>query len=321
MINYDKRFKHVHAYESNISCSDLNIENNIIKFEKDISINIRVYQKNFFYEIYSGSTFSFKKPENQKYWLYVFLDSEAELKVGTTVINPFKFLFGDMFPSNPKSSQLFFNKSISRMFEWNGKGWIEKDAVIIAYFNENDECLDLYNRVSQGGFRPSPFLAERIVKDDQDNFIKLYEKGSYSFLTYKEADMLGFTLLKNIELKTLIHRSTAKSSMDSMTVVKRDENYDVSPCTTLSENNGVALLINDVEEGQECLLLEKGFYLSSDRQWPDDVNSPLFYDENGTLTAVSPSFNNSLAVQRVGRVVDINTIYFSPEEKFILSNT
>lgn len=317
-MDQTKRFKHVHGYESKIQYEQLSIINNSITFAERILLNIRVYQKNLFFDIPSGTSLSIDiLPSDGNFWVYAFIDETATVRLGYTTIEP-KNLSGSEFPSDPNTGQLFFNKTISRMFQWNGKNWIENDAVILGMFGPDGNCVNLLKRVSQGGFPITPFFAERIAKNRFGNFIRIFERQGHSFLTQAEVKKLGFRFLKTLSPETLIHRTTAKESMSALTVVYRDSDYTVSPCSNMTTLPGVALLLEQVESGEHCLILERGFFYTRSTQWPHPHNTPLSYAADGILTSALPRLNDSVAVQQVGHVVDINTIYFNPGEKFIL---
>lgn len=319
MIEYNKRFKKVHGFESKATLDDIHITGDSVIFKKEVFLNIKIFLKNLYFEIKPDTRFPIKNaPTNAEFWLYVFIDENAILRVGTTTVNPINNLNGRAFPINPLAEQLFFNRNLGRMYKWNGRDWIEFDAVIIAKFDETAKCVNLYNNISQAGITKAPFLAEKLSLDTSGSFIKVRERGSYSFLTENETRRLGFTDLQNITLETLIHRTKASTSMSFLTALKRDDDYTVSPASINSDSPAVALLLEDVSAGEECLILERGFFYNRLQQWDRAFNSPIFYDGEGKITAYPPDLNSSVAVQKVGYVVDLFTIYFNPEEKYIL---
>lgn len=317
MIPYNKRFKHVHAWESKARKNQLSITNNSFMVDEDIFLNIRIYKKSLCFNISANSIIPIDSLRFGSVWLYVYIDKDARLKTSTTSVDPFNNLFGREFPEYPEPDQLFFNKDISRMFIWNGKDWIERDAVIIGKFDDTGKCVETKKRTSQGGFRAAPFLARELIKDKFNNFIRIFERNGYSFLTVEEYSNLGFKELKNITLTTLMHRSIATANINKFTVVNRGTDYTVYPASTQSTTSAVALLLNDAQESEECVILERGFLYTRDRQWVSPAHTPIFYNADGGLTFELPE-NGAIALQKVGHVVDLNTIYFNPEPKFIL---
>lgn len=320
MIQYRKRFKNIHGYESKSTLDDIIISNYKVHFNKSIYINIRIFQKNLYFEIPEGSSYNINPLSNaEHFWLYVFIDETAHLRIGTTPIDSTHNLYGRSFPNNPKPEQLFFNKDISRMFKWNGRSWVEFDAVIIGKFDKNKRCVNFYKNLSQAGFPKKPFLAEKLSEKNPVTFVRVFENGSYSFLTENESNKLGFNNLQNITLETLLHRTVAAKEMKALTVVRRNMDNSVYPATTDSEIPAVALLLHDANIFEECIILEKGFFYSRNFNWQEDFNTPLFYGDGGILSSRLINFNNVVAAQKVGYVVDLHTIYFNPEEKFIFN--
>ena len=323
MIKWNKRFKNVHAFETQASSLKFRVIDNTLIIPQDIHLSFRIYSKNFYIAIPSETTFTLKTMFNPKntvgdFWLYVFLDKDAKAELCKTYIDPFDDLFGSEFPDTPKPGQLFFNRNASRMFVWNGTKWVEHDAIVLGKFTSDGECTNLYNRQSQGGFKQGAFIAEAI-QFINENPVRVFESSGYSFLTIGESQGLTFDTISNIRLDTLLHRTIAAKNLDRFVAVIRSGDGIITNADLQSDDEAVAVTITECEAGSECLILEKGFIYDRTRQWPHTHNTRLYYDTHGKLTNKAPSLKTSHAVQEIGHVVDIYTIYIDPREKIILN--
>ena len=321
MITWNKRFKNIHAFETTAKSLDFKVKNGKLVIPQDIHLSYKIYSKNFYAKLDINRSFSpivlFENVSSDIFWIYALLDEDFRVTLKKTYVDPFPNLFGSEFPVYPKPGKLFFNRALSRMFVWNGLNWIEHDAIVIGKFEADGSCSNLYSRQSQGGFKSGAFLAERpeIVKGFP---VRVFESSGYSFLTREEAAKLAFSNISNVRLDTLLHRSVAQKNLPKFTAVIRYEDGTISNASIESIAEAVAVTVHNCEEGKECLILEKGHLYDRTKQWPFSHNSRLYYNQSGLVTTLAPPLNNSKAVQEIGHVVDIYTIYIDPREKIIL---
>lgn len=321
MINWNKRFKNIHSFETQANALQFKVENGEIRIPDVIHCCFRIYGKDLYLSIESNSNFKiqnlFETVKKEDFWVYVLLDPDFGVSFKKTYVDPFVNLFGDDFPQSPNPGELFFNRNISRMFVWNGIKWIEHDAIVLGKFDESGNCIAFYHRQSQGGYKSGAYLA-KAVQFVRETPVRIFESSGYSFMTKDEAESLTFSVIDNLRLDTLLHRTRSSVDLPKFTAVIRKDDGFITNADLQSDEEAVAVTLQECNENEECIIIERGFVYDRSKQWPQGHNTRIYYDNNGKLTTIAPSLNSSYAVQEIGHVSDIYTIYIQPREKMIL---
>jgi len=107
--------------------------------------------------------------------------------------------------------------------------------------------------------------------------------------------------------------SIASADIGKYSLLKREPSYNVSICSSMADSPVIAIATDNCAAGEFCPILERGFVKDPSWRWEDEPNTSLYCSKTGTLTTV-PDFTAS-SFQIVGYIVDVDTIFFDPQEK------
>lgn len=105
----------------------------------------------------------------------------------------------------------------------------------------------------------------------------------------------------------------ASADITKYSLLKREPNYNVSVCSSMADSPVIAIAMDDCIAGEFCPILERGFVKNPEWRWDDAPNTDLYCSKTGTLTTI-PDFTAS-SFQIVGYIVDVDTIFFDPQDK------
>ena len=256
-----------------------------------------------------AKAWNFAFSDTSSYWLYFDIDVlDAKLTYGFTTLAP---KFGLTRPSTPTTGENFFDKNINKMLEWNGGRWIEKIRVfagslkngnlttnssrtqVDAHFDVNAENISLFN-----ASHPS-----RIE----------FGNGDFIFLTNGDS----INDINSFKFKRLDYPLIAARDLPQYTAVMLDDNGELVPATN-REQVKEAIGIVDIEysAGDDVLPIIRGFISDpSFFAFSESAMWPLFTDDSGAITPTAPTTS---ALQKIGFVVNVNTMYVDITPKLLI---
>lgn len=251
-------------------------------------------------------------PNGQECWLYWDISKEnASRTFGYTLYNPFVY----SQPTNPQMNQMYFDQPSFRWKSWNGQVWIDVIRVIAGYVDANKKIQINFSGTQVNWLQPS--TPDVIVFDTAARPIKLYTDEGFEF--YTATTIKNF---KNDNRDTFTYERIRQANgiaTDNITqhrcVTWKDYGTLQLADPTLLDSPAFAIAERSVATGEIVSVYFSGFVTNRyDWNWTQPPHTYLYVGSNGQLTA---TFDPSFSTQRVGYIVNPNTIYVEFEEQYV----
>lgn len=318
-MNYYK-FGRKQSVEGKLNSSNLYFKGDELIFDREVLLNISHGSVNYVIKIDEGTAVEVN-PEDE-YIIYFSIDPiTATLSTHTTsVVNSYSRFLSHEVPTSPEIDQIYFDLNDMMLKQWNGEYWEEVIGVALGVFN-NKSIVDLFIGMSHANITGDYIISSPIVYNNNSMPVRVLTDRGFEFLTKFENEKLNLTNFVNINLEHTVVKSKASTNISENDILVRNDNYTIKPASAYLEKNAIGISLSACKEGDECMILERGFMTSNLWRWESEPHTPLFFDASGKLTTESPLPNddphNKIA-QRVGYIIDPNTIFFNPENMFIL---
>lgn len=250
---------------------------------------------------------------------YVYLEvdtltAKKQLKLTETDVT----VFGENFPSSYPTGKLYYNLDNDKSYIKTFSGWVENIRINLCKVS-NGVIEKTYTGLSQAYSGTHKHKAGEIQLDENKKPLKVETQDGFRFVTDADTDLLDLQDIKSSSLENVSAESVAVVNIQKHDLLIRTSDYGIIKGTNISENNPIiAIALNDAQVGEECFIKEQGFIRDRSWRWADPPNTKLFCDSNGRLTTVVDWNANS--VQEVGYIVDVDTIYFNPNEKISINS-
>lgn len=251
------------------------------------------------------------------YWLYWDISLITGLRTfGFTLLLP---TFGSTFPGSPSLDQHYFSIPDMKMYYWNGESWVECIRVFAgSLINGILHKISLGTQVQIN----LPSAAGEILFDSNGNpLIKYLEDGTFEFATTNDDTQSGSQNLTNIKINQLDISGLSNSYIPKYYCVKfigKDayNRIQIQKASYFDVNNAAyAITLDDMNVGEVKQLITHGFIQDFSWYWNYPPFTPLFVGGDGEVTTY---VSNTLSIQKVGHVVNVNTIFVNIEQQIIL---
>jgi hypothetical protein len=252
-----------------------------------------------------------------EYYVYAEINTttaETEIKISEQDITE----HGNGLPNNYPNNKLFFNTQNDKSFIKTVNGWVENIRVNLCKVS-NGIIEKTYTGLSQVYTRPVLHKAGTIQYDDNHNPMQVESQDGFRFITDVDVKLLNLQDVKSLSLENINIENIAGIDIEQYDLLIRTPEYGITRGTSVSTDNDIiAIALNDASNGEECFIKEQGFIKDPAWRWIQKPNTKLFCDSNGRLSTIPDWSSNS--IQEVGYIVDVDTIYFDPKEKISINS-
>ena len=315
-------FKSKHSIEGNLSRKNVIVDDDSITINSNIILNISHGKKNYAFPIEAGTSFTYQKINSPTLLFFdvSITDGLLYLKQSTS-LKYLKEKTTDSLPQEGEYGEIVFDLNSMSLKRWNGNNWVEVIGLVLGVLRDGT-FEESFSSISQANMR-GEFISSEIVYDRDLTPIRLKKSNGFEFLTHYEKNKLGFRKVETLSFENALCENIASSLIPEFTVVVRSDNLFITPATVGWLQEGIGLSAHSAAVNERCYIIERGFVKNSSWMWEDPPSTPLFFDSNGKLTTVSPIKTkdiggNVVMAQKIGHVVDRDTIYFSPDRMYIL---
>jgi hypothetical protein len=255
---------------------------------------------------------------SQNYWLYWNIDLITGLRTfGYTKVNP---AFGESFPTSPTIDQHFFNTTEMKMYYFNGQAWVECIRVFAGSIQAGKILtLSLGTQVNVHASCSAGDILFDVLKDPLKRFV---DDGTFVFLTsddvlpplnFNEASFKINEL--NVSGKATMNIpkyygviSQGKDTLGNILIAKASYFNIDSPA--------FGITIDQLNPGDVRQLITSGFLQDGSWYWDVPPLTPLYIGGDGEISTFT---QNAFSNQRIGYVVNLNTIYVSIGQQVLLT--
>jgi hypothetical protein len=251
------------------------------------------------------------------FWLYWDIDLiTANRTFGFTQLPPG---FGPNFPTSPEIDQHFFNQTKSKMYFFNGDTWIECIRVFAGSLIAG--ALTIMPQGTQVNIN-TPIDIGAILHDVYGKPVRKLVADGFVFLTTTDVVQPFNTNLDTLSMaqldlsgvcdryipKLYCVKSTGRTSQgDNM--IEAASYFDI-------DNAAFAVTSENMNPGEVKQLITQGFVQDMSFNWSFPPQTGLFVGGAGEIT---PHTNTEYSIQKIGHIVNANTIYINIGRHIILS--
>lgn len=251
------------------------------------------------------------------YWLYWDIDLiTGKRSFGYTRFIP---LFGNSYPTNPEVNQHYFYIPDMKMYYWNGQTWVECVRVFTGSL-----IAGVLTGISVGTQvnGTSSNVIGTILFDIYGNPLKKYIDTFFVFLTSVDVIPPANTNLDSVDLSQLNISGITNSYIPKFYCVISGgsdsfNNIIISKASYMNINNAAfAITTDNMNAGDVKQLITHGFLQDTSFNWQCPLLTPLFVGGDGEITV---NVNSLFSIQKIGYVVNVNTIYIDIDRQILLS--
>jgi hypothetical protein len=294
--------------------------NLLASFANPTILNFAVGQSDVLFQENLPITLAWAGPlaSHVHYWLYWDIDQKTGIRTfGTTTVQP---TFGAYGPASPVQGQMWYD-TVNFVFNvFNGGSWSPRVRVLAGEVNNG--TLTQYAVGSQIG-NNTQVNSGFILFDDNNNPVKKYQPFNLGeFITTTSPIASQSSRLQNYNLETAVNLATATLPIAQFTAVCytqagiNQSSYNNTFLGIASSNSpstpAIGVAVDNFNTGDVKNYLVEGFI--NNPTWtfgPPGAN--VFVDAFGNLTTLAPSVVSGGSVQVIGTVVDMQTLYISPQ--------
>lgn len=309
-----KKFPQKNFISTELSHKNVFLNQHTLVVDKDFFAIFMDGRSNYYFEVNSGELLT-NVPDTC--WVTLNVNSyTGELELSATTNNPVRYL--EDFPSNPDEGDLFIHVINKRGYKFYKNNWIK--FIYLPFCRvENNKILNIFTEYSHGtNHLEATILAGKILFDKNLEPLYVREGGETRFLTDVEEWAISLKDVKNLTTGNTFTTNIASAFIPKYSLLKREPDYNVSICSSMARTPAVAISLRESNTGEFCPILEKGFIKDPSWRWDVEPNTNLYCSKNGTLTLV-PDFSSS-SFQIVGYVVDVDTIFFDPQDRIYINS-
>lgn len=245
------------------------------------------------------------------YWLYWDIDTVTGLRTfDSTIVEP---TFGLSRPSSPSMNEHFFDNNINKMLVWNGNRWVEKIRVFAAKL-ESGGSLVPESTGSQANINQTT-TSGHILFDDNNDVIK---RNNGDFLTTEMPVHASYNPLNSYKIEAIQARARAIETIPAYHAVtwKGPRRLGLASSVKPEDGGCIGLSVEDMYKDEVRRYMTYGHAKNIDWNFTANSGTPVFVGPNGEITTSVPQ---NISMQRVGTVVDANTVFVDIKELYKLS--
>lgn len=255
----------------------------------------------------------------QDCWLYWDIDARTAVRTfGVTTSAP---VSSSVLPSSPVLNQHWYDSTSKQMKVWVGSSWQAKNRVFACKLANGSVPVSLStNAPSFTGTQvgdSSQVFAGHIVYDASNLPIK---DNSGKFLTTEDRLRTKISSTADVKLASILLEARAGQNLAKYTIVRfSDFGQIIAATSTASSGPGqFGIIESDVIVDNLINVVTGGVITNLDWDWTSvGVNTPLFCDDNGVLTA-TPLF---VGQHPVACVVDTHSIQLGASNITVVEST
>jgi hypothetical protein len=251
------------------------------------------------------------------FYLYWDLDLITTKRTfGFTKIAP---TFGTVYPTSPAIDTHFFDLAKTTMFFWNGQNWIECIRVFAGTLTAG--ILTIMPQGTQVNLN-TPNDIGTILIDVYGNPVRRLSDAGFIFLTTTDAVQPYNSNLDSLSMAQLDLSGVADRYIPRFYCVKSvgltpSGTTMIQPASFFDRSNGAfAITSADMHAGDVRQLITHGFVQSDAFNFDLPPQTGLFVGGAGEIT---PHTNTTFSMQKIGHIVNTNTIFISIGRHIVLS--
>jgi hypothetical protein len=249
-------------------------------------------------------------------WLYWDIDPVTAVRTfGYTSHEP-KYLYSA--PTNPATNQHWFDLTNTLMNYWNGSRWVPCIRCFAAKY-DNSSVIIPYLPGSQAGINVGVNSGFILFDDDEKPIKKWQRDNKGQYLTTESPIISHLSRVSNVVLEGATDLCIAKEAIPQWSVVAYQDYNTLVLASYLDQTKPAAGIVKwNMNIGDQGIIHSGGYITNNNWNWTVPASTPLFVGASGQITTVVPQTGS---IQRIGMVVDSDTIYVSIEEQVILDQS
>jgi hypothetical protein len=247
-------------------------------------------------------------------WLYWDINITTGVRTfGSTIHSP---VFGPTPPNAPTTDQHWYNTTIDDMFVWNGARWAKKIRLFAANMTNNSTFISMSinsplftgTQIGNTTINRAGFL---IYDDTGAHPIKKFDD---TFFTTEDTVLTGISSTAQVKFGSILLQGIANASLAAYSVVRFSDYNLISQATSYLVDNGAYGIIEvDAVTGDNINIIMEGIVTNPAWNWASvSINTPLYVDTVGQLTAIPPATPIIIAT-----VVGLQSILLRPSSLFV----
>lgn len=249
-------------------------------------------------------------------WLYWDIDIVTGTRTfGHTTVEP---VYSSSAPSSPSINQHWFDTAYTTMKVWNGARWEEKIRCFAAKY-DNGSIIIPYPPGTQVGIS-TPCEAGFILFDDDEKPIKKWKRDNKGeFLTTETPIITHASRVSNIVLDGVTKICQAQQNIPQWSVVSFSDFNKVVLASHFDQSRPAAGIAKwNMNVGDQGIIHTSGYITNNNWNWTLPASTPLFVGTSGQIITTVPQVGS---IQRIGMIVDADTIYVDIGPQIILDES
>jgi len=245
----------------------------------------------------------------QTYWLYIDLNVETGVRTfDYTDIEP---VVASRAPSGAANGTNWFDTRNNIMKERVNNRWIERIRVFVGERGIGANSAE-YDDGTQVGVNTTSFSGEVLFDEDSRAIRRVDRFRRGRFFTTESPISTLISGVHSLRLAGLFNTSQATEVIPRFYCVARNGANEVGIARrTLPNLPAVGVSSEEMSIGESRAIISEGYLSDNGWNWTEDPGTPLWVGDTGELTTTVPQF---ISMQRMGHVVDDNTIYLDVEQ-------
>jgi hypothetical protein len=244
------------------------------------------------------------------YWLYWDIDKTTGIRTfGTTIIEP---TFGNSAsrPVSPSANQHYFDTTLNKMLVWSGSRWVETLRVFAGKL-QGGTVLVPENVGSQINLNQTRNAGHILFDADAAPIIR----ANGQFVTSETPVNASNNPSNSYKLEARQPRVRAVETIPKFHMVsfKGPNQIGVASSSDRSYREAVGIAITDINRNEVKNYVTEGYVINEAWNFTEVPGTLLFVGASGEVTTTVPQ---RISLQRIGQVVDANTIFLRLEELF-----
>lgn len=242
------------------------------------------------------------------YWLYWDIDKTSGIRTfGSTTVEP---TFGASRPASPTIDQHFFDTTLNKMVVWSGNRWVERLRVFAGEL-QGGTTLVPESVGSQINLNQTRNAGHILFDADAEPLIR----ANGQFLT-TETPVNASNNPSNaykLEAKQTRVRAVETIPKFHMITFKGPNQIGVASSQDRQYREAIGIAVEDISRNMVKNYVTEGIVINEEWNFTETPGTLLFVGPSGEVTTAVPQ---KISLQRIGQVVDANTILLRLEDLY-----
>jgi hypothetical protein len=241
----------------------------------------------------------------------------GELTRGFTTVAP---TYGPTPPS-PLPGYHWFDTTSTVMKVWSGSNWVEKLRVFAAIVGSGAPSITYPYELgeSQVGLDNTPAWAGYPLFDGTTP-VQRFRRDRRGVFVHTETPLSSpWTRLTNFKIEATIMQARATEHIPMHYAVSYQGPNKIGLASSGPQSSplinsarpAIGIAAEDMYTGEERAFITKGYVSNEQWNWTEPSGTYIFVGLGGVLTTAPPQY---WSIQRIGNIVDSNTIYLNVEQ-------